>query len=101
MPRWPLAFCQACGRKAPTMEVTFRQNVGALVMHFHRSVNGDFCKPCIQKYFWHMTLITLFLGWWGVISFFFTLFILPANVFVYLGAKRELDGYWHGGRSNG
>jgi hypothetical protein len=33
-----------------------------------------------------MTLITLFCGWWGVLSFFTTLFILPSNIATYLGA---------------
>jgi len=33
-----------------------------------------------------MFLITLFFGWWGIISFFFTLVALPMNLVSYLGA---------------
>jgi hypothetical protein len=34
-----------------------------------------------------MTLITLFLGWWGVISFFFTLIALPMNIINYIRSR--------------
>jgi hypothetical protein len=79
-------ICQSCGIEAPTKYVEFYQNIGALVVRFHKKAEGNLCKKCINQYFWRMTLTTLFLGWWGVISFFFTLFILPNNIIRYLGA---------------
>jgi hypothetical protein len=72
--------CQACGREGPTKNLTFMQNIGALVIRFPKTVSGHLCKFCIDKYFFKMTLITFFLGWWGVISFFYTLVSLPVNV---------------------
>jgi len=72
--------CQACGREGPTKHMTFMQNIGVLVIRFPKTVNGHLCKFCIDKYFLKMTLITLFFGWWGVISFFYTLVSLPVNV---------------------
>jgi hypothetical protein len=33
-----------------------------------------------------MSLISFFFGWWGVISFFWTLITLPMNVITYIGA---------------
>jgi hypothetical protein len=79
-------ICQSCGREAPTRNVTFYQNIGLLVLRLHKSMGGNLCKDCINKHFWPMTLITFFFGWWGVISFFFTLFTLPNNIIRYLGS---------------
>ncbi len=78
-------ICQDCGREAPTRYVDFYQNIGALFMRFHKQIKGNLCRDCVNKRFWEMTGITLFLGWWGVISFVFTLFILPNNIIRYLG----------------
>ena len=61
------------------------QNIGLLVMRFDRSIRGALCKRCISHHFWRCQVLNLLFGWWGVISFFFTLIALPANLFVYLG----------------
>jgi hypothetical protein len=53
-----------------------------------KKVEGEFCRPCIGKYFRSYTLTTLFLGWWGAISFIVTPFILINNVYHYLRASR-------------
>lgn len=79
-------YCQACGSSNPTKHVSFSQNVGVVIFRFSRSVSGNLCRACIDSNFWKMTLITLFFGWWGVISFFTTLFILPSNLMTYVGA---------------
>jgi hypothetical protein len=79
-------ICQNCGREAPTRKVEFYQNIGLLFIRLHKNMKGNLCKDCINKFFWPMTLITLFFGWWGIISFFFTLFILPNNIIRYIGA---------------
>ncbi len=78
-------FCQACGCNAPTKQVTFHQNIGVLIMRFPSSISGLLCRGCIDSHFWKMSLISFFFGWWGVISFFWTLVTLPMNVFTYLG----------------
>jgi hypothetical protein len=78
-------YCEACGRKAPTKYVAFYQNIGALILRFHKSMEGELCKPCINKYFWEFTLVNLTLGWWGIISFIITPFFIINNVVRYLG----------------
>jgi len=78
--------CQACGRHAPGKQVTFMQNVGVVIMRFPKTVSGALCKRCISSFFWRMTLITFFFGWWGIISFFYSLVSIPVNVVNYLGA---------------
>jgi len=73
-------ICQDCGIEAPTKYVSFHQNIGALVMRFSKSVNGNLCKSCIHKHFWSMTGITFVAGWWGTISLIITPFILLNNM---------------------
>ena len=79
--------CQSCGIAAPTRRVKLRQNIGALVLRFPRSVEGEMCRKCIDQYFWKYTLTTLFLGWWGVISFFCTLAFIPMNIAAFVSTR--------------
>lgn len=72
--------CQSCGAYGPTRSVTFEQNIGVLVRRFHKRIQGELCERCISKYFWEFTLITMFFGWWGIISFFATIVFLTSNV---------------------
>lgn len=81
-----------CGRWAPVRGVLFRQNIGALVMRFTSKVEGPLCRPCIGSTFFRTTLVTLFLGPWGVISHFLTLYILPSNVLMYWRSRSLPDG---------
>jgi hypothetical protein len=83
--------CQSCGRRAPTKKVEFMRNIGALVIRFSKVVRGELCKRCASKFYWEFTLVTLVGGWWGVISFFYTLYILPANTVYYLGTLGMKD----------
>jgi hypothetical protein len=50
----------------------------------YRTLKGTFCKPCIAHYFWEYTLVTLALGWWGLISFVLTPLMLVNNLFYFL-----------------
>ena len=79
-------ICETCGVEAPTKYVEFYQNIGAIVIRFHKSVKGDLCKTCISKYFWEFTMINFALGWWGMISFFITPFLILNNVIRYLAS---------------
>jgi hypothetical protein len=87
--------CQTCGINAPTTYVDFHQSIGAVVIRFRKNIKGDLCRKCVGKYFKEFTMTTLFLGWWGMISFVYTLFILPNNIIRYLLAVVRL------GRANG
>ena len=84
----PAGTCRMCGRHAPTQQVTFHQNIGALVIRFPKTVSGQLCRDCIGKYFTKYTLTSLFLGWWGVISFFYTLVTIPMNIVTWFGARK-------------
>lgn len=77
--------CQTCKNVAPELRhIVFYQNIGKLIEREYASVDGMLCKKCIDSYFWKYTLTTLLLGWWGMISFCITPFILLNNVFRYL-----------------
>lgn len=86
--------CQLCSYIGDVKYTELYQNIGMLVMRQHRSVKGKLCKECISKTFWNYTPITLFLGWWGTISFLVTPLILINNVGRYifsLGMKDRGD----------
>ncbi len=76
-------ICQSCGVEAPTKHVAFYQNIGALVMRFSGSIDGNLCKSCVHEHFWKMTATNVLLGWWGVISFVVTPFFILNNVLRY------------------
>ncbi len=90
-------ICQLCGNAAATKYVEFYQNIGVLIMRFHKSLKGELCKTCIHEQFWLFTLVNVTLGWWGVISLIVTPFFIINNVARYLmcltmpavGAKAE------------
>ena len=81
-----MGYCQGCGRSIPTKRVEFYQNIGALVVRFHKSTKGQLCRSCISQVFWPYTATTFILGWWGLISLVVTPFILLNNVLYYLGS---------------
>ncbi len=81
-----MSICQSCLSVGPTRYVSFYKNIGMLVMRRYQQIKGNLCKKCIGKYFWQFTLTTLFLGWWGVISFIITPGILLINLYHYLAS---------------
>jgi len=97
------SICQSCFASAQTKYVEFYTNVGMLVIRRHSSVKGNLCKNCIDHYFWDMTIKTLILGWWGIISFFLNCVFVINNVLRYigtLGMRRPSSGR-HSGTSPG
>lgn len=73
-------YCEACRRVAPLRHARFMQNIGAVVLRFPRTIEGELCKHCIDKYFFRFTATTMLLGWWGIISFFYSAFSVPSNI---------------------
>jgi hypothetical protein len=72
--------CIKCKTDAPLYPVTFRQNIGLLVMHISKTFSGAYCKKCAYHRFWGTFFTNLFLGWWGVKSFFYTFFFMFSNI---------------------
>lgn len=83
MQRVDSPVCECCNQRGPTMKITLNRHVGAVLLMFHRSRSGAFCKPCISKTFWEYTSITALLGWWGMFSCIITPIVLTNNVIGY------------------
>jgi hypothetical protein len=80
VPPESLLVCQMCGVEAATRPVTFRSNIGLILMRIHSIDSARMCKSCVHRHFWRLTAITTFFGWWGIKSFFLTPFVLLANI---------------------
>ncbi len=66
--------CELCGRVAPTAYVSLYRNIGLLVARQLCTTKGQMCRSCAREKWLSESLLTLFLGWWGVISFFVNCF---------------------------
>lgn len=82
--------CDLCNQHAPTVYVELQHNVGMLLMRQVHTTQGELCRDCLSRRFWHHTLRNLTLGWWGTISFFMTWYFLLSNTFTYVRARGEL-----------
>ncbi|MBX7058134.1 MAG: hypothetical protein K1X75_08695 [Leptospirales bacterium] len=80
-------FCINCGIEAPLAKVSYKKNIGLLVMRQYQTFEGAVCRPCRDSLFSSYFLTTLFAGWWGVISFIVTPFYLLATLFSYIGTR--------------
>ena len=83
----PTGCCQVCGQFRPTIRGSLNRHIGAIVLMFHRSLNGHMCKSCLSTVFWQYTLLTLAAGWWGFLSFFITPLVLINNVAFYVRSR--------------
>ena len=79
-------YCESCHRVASLRQAHFMQNIGVVVLRFPRTVSGQLCKHCIDKFFFRFTGVTMLLGWWGVISFFYSCVAIPANIISWVGS---------------
>ena len=77
------SVCEICLQNKPTCYIDLYENIGALVVRYHKQIQGELCFECQKFIFWRFTLKTLLLGWWGVISFIITPFILLNNIIRY------------------
>jgi hypothetical protein len=77
--------CEACRVRPARRYVVYREIMGAFIVFFTTTVRGDLCQTCIHRLFWRVTIVTLLLGWWGVISFFLTPVFVFLNLLYYIG----------------
>lgn len=68
--------------------MTFDQNIGLILFRLSKRVEGSLCPACTDSAYWGTSLITVALGWWGLISFFVTPVILIGNLVRYVGALK-------------
>ncbi|HLL55964.1 MAG TPA: hypothetical protein VK447_20550 [Myxococcaceae bacterium] len=73
----------SCGKYSALNDVTFRRNIGMLIMRQYAEKGGPMCKSCIHATFWGYSAINLTVGWWGFISAILTPFLQLGNMFHY------------------
>lgn len=78
--------CQRCGAHVPATGVRFFRNTGLVIMFRWETLAAQSCRACALGDFARMTVWTLLLGWWGLISFFLNWVFLAVNVFSLLWA---------------
>ena len=71
--------CDACGRSEPATTVRFFKNTGMVIMFRSESAGGRLCRSCGLDLGLRMTMWTLALGWWGMISFFVNIAFVANN----------------------
>ena len=81
-------YCQSCGVPAELRNVRIYESIGIFTVRLSKEASGQFCKTCIDHYFWTMTGITIMFGWWGFLSLFLTPFLLLNNFFVFLTTRK-------------
>ena len=84
--------CQGCKSMRRTAHVSFRRNVGMLLMRRTYKIEGNLCKTCIRKHFAEFMVKNLLLGWWGTISLILTPIYAIQNVVSYASAMKALSG---------
>jgi hypothetical protein len=55
-----------------------------IILFWHSQIRGEMCRACLDRSFGEAFWPTLVLGWWGLVSFFATLFFLPYDLVHYL-----------------
>ncbi|MFF4171055.1 hypothetical protein [Streptomyces sp. NPDC001744] len=72
------------------MAATVRSHQGMIIIMRTVTRRGVFCRTCGLAVYRRMTSNTLVTGWWGLLSFFFTPFVVLGNVFGARAAFRRL-----------
>ncbi|MBN2801350.1 MAG: ABC transporter permease [Deltaproteobacteria bacterium] len=81
----PLTLCSRCGVAAPLRRRHYRQVTGLVLLRAVHHHEGDLCESCSRRVFLRSSLITLFFGWWSVVSVHLPAYFLVRNVLAWLG----------------
>jgi hypothetical protein len=81
--------CRLCRQAGPLANRPFRQNIGALVVHFASQVDGPLCRRCTNRTFVQTTGITTLVGWIGMKSLILAPIFVVMNVGNYAAARRD------------
>ena len=82
-------LCQGCGREARLAPLTQKRQIGLILARHYSEERRLLCAPCMGRMYRSNTGITLVAGWWGIISFFVTPFVLISNTADYLGRDKS------------
>jgi len=79
-------WCEKCQRIRPVKKLYFGYIMGFIVLGYGNVSSGHICAECAENLFWKYTAITLWLGWWGLRTFFMPIILIPANIINYIRA---------------
>jgi hypothetical protein len=79
--------CTHCGLQAEVDDVTIMQIVGLVIVFQWKKMGGSWCRRCTDKELVPATLLSMFMGWWGLISFFLTPIFLAVNTWTFLKTR--------------
>lgn len=80
--------CKVCG-KAPAHRMSFNYLKGRILWFSHGSISGFFCRDCGLALGREAQAATMNQGWWGVISFVITPFVLLGNAWALSAAAKQ------------
>jgi hypothetical protein len=81
-------LCSACKQPKETRYGVFRSNIGLVLMRVAKVSQGFYCPSCFSAECTKHQVTNATVGWWGFMSFFTTLVLLPTNaVFSVLGRR--------------
>ena len=83
--------CQSCGLEAEVDDVTILRLIGVIIAFQWSRRGGVMCKRCVDREIVPATLITMFMGWWGIISFFLTPIFLAVNAWNFIKTRGLAD----------
>jgi len=81
------SLCEKCLRPAPTAHIILHQHVGAVLLMFHKHIDANLCRECLDKTYNAFQAKTLALGWWGVASLVIAPFCLMLDGVRYNGVS--------------
>ncbi|WP_370413218.1 hypothetical protein [Streptomyces fradiae] len=79
VPELPAGGCQVCG-SLPALRTTLRSHQGLVVIMRTCKNRATLCRDCGFALYREMTARTLYQGWWGLASFFYTPVVLVLNL---------------------
>ncbi len=78
--------CGECFREGKTVVATFRHNIGLVIVHLSNERYDRYCFGCLNKVFFFKTLLTICVGWIGLVSLLVAPIFVIQNIFNYLKA---------------
>ncbi|MFI9005194.1 hypothetical protein [Streptomyces sp. NPDC053541] len=79
VPELAVGGCQACGSQ-PALRTTLRAHQGLVLIMRTTKSRATLCRDCGTALHRDMTARTLYQGWWGPASFFYTFVVLVLNL---------------------
>jgi len=79
--------CRYCGQ-SPAVKGTFNSVTGMVILMRFGTIEGPFCATCADSAFGRVQRRTALTGWFGVLSFIATPFVLLSNALLLAKARR-------------